>query len=387
MISREIIDRFLKGEYSLEELALLKKHFTTDDIQTLEEIIREDWNKADVQHVPQEELHKQWKQFKAQLPPAKAKKPTRKLTRKLTTYSALIAASLVLGFFIFKPKPSDLNSQVKEKIYLSNGSNVVTVKLGDGSVQNILPTATRTIVSKNGVAVAQQEQNKLVYALTSASISEQQYNTLTVPLGKTFKVVLSDQSEITLNAGSSLRYPIQFLPNKTREVYLSGEGYFSIQKSKTSFVVHTTNISTTVYGTQFNISSYPSESTTKVVLVEGSIGVHQLNNIKSTRRLVPNEMAAYDKTNKKIMVSTVDVSSYISWIDGVLLFKNENFLEIIKKLERHFDRKINVETTNFSKAKFTGRFEIESLDEILKTIQKIVKFDYTSTADEIKINP
>ncbi|MCK0132013.1 FecR family protein [Flavobacteriaceae bacterium F08102] len=385
MISREIIDRFLKGEYSQEELEFLKNYFEKDEVEELYEMLRNDWTQAEAKPVPNEVIHQHWRKLKAEITPINQNKSKSGLSQKVITYGALIAASLLFGFFLFKPETVD-SKKVIFKTSL-NTSNSINIKLADGKIKYILPSGTRTIVASNGLAVAQQKENKLVYSFNRSDLTELRYNTLTVPLGKTFKVVLSDQSEIILNAGSSLRYPVQFLPNKSREVYLTGEGYFSIQKAKTSFVVHTTDISTTVFGTKFNISSYPSESTTKVVLEEGSISVNRLNTKKLIRKLVPNEMATYNKASKEIHISNVDISSYISWIDGVLLFKNENFSEIIKKLERHFDREIILTKSSANQAKFTGRFEVENLEEILKTIQKIVKFNFEEIDNKIYITP
>ena len=52
------------------------------------------------------------------------------------------------------------------------------------------------------------------------------YNTLHVPIGQRANLTLSDGTEVWLNAGSSLKYPVNF--NQTeRKVSLSGEAYFT----------------------------------------------------------------------------------------------------------------------------------------------------------------
>ena len=86
---------------------------------------------------------------------------------------------------------------------------------------------------------------------------------------------MSDGTLVYLNAGSTLRYPVTFLNGKSREVSLDGEAYFVVSKDKDHpFIVNANEVSTQVYGTEFNISSYKNDPKVDIVLVEGSIGVY-----------------------------------------------------------------------------------------------------------------
>ncbi|MFR7876339.1 MAG: FecR domain-containing protein [Butyricimonas paravirosa] len=62
----------------------------------------------------------------------------------------------------------------------------------------------------------------------------QQYNTIKVPRYGEYSVVLSDGSRIKLNSESELRYPVVFT-GEQREVYLKGEAYGDLQRSKTVY--------------------------------------------------------------------------------------------------------------------------------------------------------
>nr|WP_281387348.1 FecR domain-containing protein [Arenibacter arenosicollis] len=217
------------------------------------------------------------------------------------------------------------------------------------------------------------------------------YNVLRVPYGKTFEVLLPDQTHVFLNAGSSLRYPNKFQKGKDREVLLEGEGYFKVSKDKNSpFIVNANGITTEVFGTEFNITSYGDDSFTSVVLIEGSVGVtdnsKRLSGLQPDLMLKPNDMATKTK-GEEISVEQVDIAEHVSWISGTLFFKNENFRSIVKKLQRHY----NVVVINNYKAleekKFTGRFDIESVEQILKTFQKSNNFNYIITKNNIIINP
>ena len=56
---------------------------------------------------------------------------------------------------------------------------------------------------------------------TARTAREIVYNTLIIPAGFTYNVTLADGTEVTLNAGSRLKYPEEFVGD-LREVELSG---------------------------------------------------------------------------------------------------------------------------------------------------------------------
>lgn len=71
---------------------------------------------------------------------------------------------------------------------------------------------------------------------TARTAREIAYNTLIIPAGFTYNVTLADGTEVTLNAGSRLKYPEEFVGD-LREVELSGEAYFNVTKSGQPFEV------------------------------------------------------------------------------------------------------------------------------------------------------
>ena len=65
---------------------------------------------------------------------------------------------------------------------------------------------------------------------------EETFNTITVPLGGEYGVILSDGTQVWLNSGSTLKYPVTFKKDK-RGVSLNGEAFFKVAKSAVPFVV------------------------------------------------------------------------------------------------------------------------------------------------------
>ena len=61
-----------------------------------------------------------------------------------------------------------------------------------------------------GNLVASQQGNTLQYTAAEAQ-DKLVYNTLNIPHGRQFDLVLSDGTKVKLNSGSSIKYPVRFL--------------------------------------------------------------------------------------------------------------------------------------------------------------------------------
>src|SRR4030042_4196381 len=133
------------------------------------------------------------------------------------------------------------------------------------------------------------------FARSSNKQTEMVYNEVFVPLGARSQVTLSDGTKVWLNAGSKLKYPMNF-SEASREVNLEGEAYFDVVRMKDKlFIVKTSDINIKVYGTKFNVKSYPEENIIQTTLVEGSLSVEPLWNRegKEPVYLKPNQSITY----------------------------------------------------------------------------------------------
>ena len=315
------------------------------------------------------------------------KSPVKKSTLKTVNYIkyAAVFVGLILSttFFLkynFFNSPEDLDK--------------ITLVQGDSGLETIIDdTSSKEITNQEGVVVGIQENNTLTYKNDENTSTAENVviNTLRVPYGKKFQLVLSDGTKVHVNAGSTLRFPEKFIPGQLRKVALTGEGYFEVARNeKAPFIVTTNGLSTEVFGTKFNVSSYPDDTFSEVVLVEGSVGVFKESdrfNKESGVKLVPNQKAHLKNSDQSVNVSNVKIDQYVAWIDGVLLFKNESFENIMKKLERYYDKKITINYPKIKTEKFTGKFDVENLEEVLKTFSSNTPFKFKIKESEIIINP
>jgi len=204
-------------------------------------------------------------------------------------------------------------------------------------------------------------------------------NQIIVPYGRRHSITLSDGTRVQLNAGSRLVFPAEF-SDKSREVYLKGEGYFEVFKnSQKPFIVKTDFIDIRVLGTVFNISAYEDEPVATAVLVEGKVVVSQKNKLFGTteKNLSPGQGCFYSSETKTSEVRKVDLYEYVSWKDGLFLFKDMPLNNIITRLEKYYHRKILVAGGKLQNTIISGKLILsDDIDEVMQHLAKTLEARY-----------
>src|SRR5690606_5995445 len=121
---------------------------------------------------------------------------------------------------------------------------VVTLRMENGDIKTINANGESLVTDVNGKRLGKVRNGKLIYNKNNFSdVKKITYNTLTVPNGKRFDIILSDGTHVFLNSGSSLKYPIVFPKNGKRKVYLEGEAFFDVAHNKEHpFLVRAQNL-------------------------------------------------------------------------------------------------------------------------------------------------
>lgn len=202
------------------------------------------------------------------------------------------------------------------------------------------------------------------------------YNTLTVPPKMDYKLLLSDGTEVWLNATSRLRFPFNFSGDK-REVYLDGEAYFQVSKNDAKpFVVHTEQTDIQVLGTSFNVNAY-SDGLTRTSLVTGAV-ITKADGKEI--QLKPGQEAIYSN-DKGYKITDFDDSEVLAWMKGVYVFHNTPLSEIASVIERWYGVEVVFDNKELAGKKFTGGLEkLERLDYFLETMELIGDIHHTYDA-------
>ncbi len=303
----------------------------------------------------------------------KRSRNTQKSIRLKTLKYAAVLTVLLSTAYLFK---SEFFNKTSDNI----PEGAIVLELENGDTRVIVEGNSAQLVDSEGNTIGEQNGNKLEYNGNDLKLEKLTYNTLTVPYGKRFDIILSDNTRVTLNAGTSLRYPVKFIKGHKREVFITGEAFFDVTKDEAHpFIVNTKGLNISVLGTKFNVSSYPEDFSTKTVLVEGAVGLYQEADHKKNDVIVlePGQLGAFNKSTNTIAVDTVDTSLYTAWIDGTISFKHEPFKNILKKLERHYNVSIHCESKALNETSFTASFNEVSLEYILETFENNYDIKYT----------
>jgi len=227
-------------------------------------------------------------------------------------------------------------------------------------------------------------------------------NVVATQKGNKTNIVLPDGTKVWVNADSRLTYEQSFGRN-TREVVLTGEAYFDVVHDQNRpFIVHTSNIDVRVFGTAFNVRSYSDESTTQTTLFRGSVQVSLKNGKDKKIMLAPNEKLVVQNSYSRqqsnsnsenlpqielLMIKPNPRDSLvaeISWVNNKLVFDRERLEQIVPTLERWYNVKIILKNRAISKT-FSGVFQNDSLEEVLKSLQLSAGIEYKIEKDLITI--
>jgi transmembrane sensor len=381
---QKLLHKFILNQCSVEETNKVVEYYRnnklTSDFPEVEDI------KSLLNEMPQMDEATADKIFSNILVSAKETEAMETISEKnpFRKYLGIAASILVLltiglsyqqGFFNLKEAP------------VSN-SNEITLQLENGDIQVISAGKKSQIADADGNVVGNQNGNKIVYD-TETTADKLVYNTLKIPYGKRFELQLSDGTIVHLNSGTTLKYPVKFIAGENRQVFLDGEAFFDVTKDKTHpFVVNADNLNIRVLGTHFNVSNYPEDNLTDVVLVEGSVGLYsakeQFNAEKNTI-LKPGFKGSFSKNTNKIMTKAVITDVYTAWIKGGLTFRDMTFKDISKKLERHYNVTIVNQNSKLSNEKFNASFGDEPIAKVLSYFNEIHGINYTLKNNEVLI--
>ncbi len=273
----------------------------------------------------------------------------------------LLASAAIIYYFTLSNEKS--LSALDEQIH--PGMNKATLILADGATIELQDNETFQDV-KQGIFTVKSENSSLVYA-SADDPSEFQpiiYNTLTTPHGGRYSVRLSDGTRVTLNAGSSLKYPVSFT-DSTRTVHLDGEAYFEVTHTGKPFTVANNQQNIRVLGTAFNVSAYANEPAILTTLVEGKV---QIETTSGQVILAPGEQSKL--VGNQLTLEIVNTSRYTSWINGKFEFNHDNMDIVFKRLSRWYDFNYEFENKDAMNFHFTGRLNNDQpISSILQMLE------------------
>jgi ferric-dicitrate binding protein FerR (iron transport regulator) len=196
---------------------------------------------------------------------------------------------------------------------------------------------------------------------------------------------LPDGSTVVLNANSKLNYPASFT-GKTREVYLTGEGYFDIKHDPGQpFLVHSGKITTRVLGTAFNIKAYASAEIIEVTVTRGKVQV--MKEDKNLALINANQQVSFNNRTEQYAQKVVDTKPVTAWKPAEILFNDITMKEAADQVAARFKVDIDFANPAVKNCRVTATFSEDDLvDEMLAVICAVSNAEYTITQNKILID-
>ncbi|WP_186757456.1 FecR family protein [Echinicola salinicaeni] len=194
---------------------------------------------------------------------------------------------------------------------------------------------------------------------------------------------LPDGTKVKLNSSSELSFPSTF-SDSLREVKLVGQGFFDVTRNESKpFNVSTHEFNVKVLGTSFDVDAYSESNVQQVTVLTGKVAVETHEGISEL--VLPSERVSLSVDKKELIKTNVDAAFLSGWKDGVIVFEQQKYAEVFKDLEEWYGVDIEVQKGVELSGTFSGHYENESLENILKGISYTKHFQFQIENKQVTI--
>lgn len=295
----------------------------------------------------------------------------------------LVTVALAISYVLINQK-AEVKYQFSEIVIVEPGEAKAMLVLSDGSEINLEELSDSTIQLTGGTNIEKENE---VIDYRESKVETEVFNTIRIPRGGEFTLILSDGTKVFLNSDSELTYPVKFLGD-TRKVALKGEAYMVVAKNADlPFIVDASGTEIEVLGTEFNVKAYSDENTVETTLVEGKVVCYKTLTKENAVYLTPGTQAISSSESEMITVKAVDTRLYTSWKDGMFTFKSLALDEIMKTFSRWYDIEVQFEEPALKQLHFTGNLKrFEKINPHLEVISLTTNVDFNIVEGKIYVN-
>lgn len=352
----DLLKKYRKGKCSKEETGQINRWYHDSDLLAEE-----------IPPIPVEKLTILRENIKCCLEQRKRQVHYRKLWRYASGIAAVLGIALAAVWYL-----ATYSVENKQQLGLIHpGQYYARLQLNDGTLVELDSTAV--VKTDYGVVVKEGSSAILDYSLVKVGTGENIFNTIQVPLGGEYCVRLSDGTQVWMNSGSELRFPVAF-NNELREVELNGEAYFKVAKSIIPFVVKTSGMDIRVLGTSFNVSDYREDRYITTALAEGKIRV-TIPRQEKEYEMRPGYVLSCEKGTDHVELKECDPDLYTSWINGKFKFRDMRLEDIMIKLTRWYNCEFFYQNPGLKELRFSGAAEkdrpVNYLLEMIETVTDV----------------
>lgn len=205
--------------------------------------------------------------------------------------------------------------------------------------------------------------------------------------GETRVVTLPDGSTVTLNANSSLRYAPDFSETKTREVTLTGEGFFRVRHTPDHrrFRVRTARMDVEVLGTEFDLTARPTVA--RVVLQTGKVAVQSRQNPAESLTMKPGDLVEVTPRTARLTQRRVQPAPYRAWMEGLWVLQNEPLDAVARRIEEEFGVRVTFARATDRAVEVSGTVSSRDLNDLTAVLTETLGLRFERRGDEVHILP
>jgi transmembrane sensor len=257
--------------------------------------------------------------------------------------AALIVAGMSVWYLYYYNRQDKTGIAVEQEIAAAfpdvrPGGDKAVLTLDDGSTVLLDSTGIGLLSQQGQSNVIKIKGGELAYQAVGQGNStpgpgKVYYNTITVPRGGQFKVVLPDGSSVWLNAFSSLRFPTTFV-GPSREVFVTGEAYFEIAADAARpFFARVEGLSVEVLGTSFDINAYKDEKVVKATLLKGKVRVSASGAVVV---MTPGQQAEVAAEVPLKLIDKANTDQVVAWKNKEFYLDNTDIATLMRQIGRWY---------------------------------------------------
>jgi len=181
-------------------------------------------------------------------------------------------------------------------------------------------------------------------------------------------IEMIDGSQVTLNAGSTLKYAIDEISGE-RKVILSGEAFFEVARdSLRPFIIEAGSAIVEVLGTSFNVRAYKENETVEVTVNSGLVSMAAKRNSDEQIILNPGNSGIYYKNEKALELQSKANPNAFAWKSRELVFADTPLSEVVDVINHVYHQDLRILGSGLSDCQLTVSFSQQEFDAVLKVL-------------------
>jgi ferric-dicitrate binding protein FerR (iron transport regulator) len=202
--------------------------------------------------------------------------------------------------------------------------------------------------------------------------------------GERLELTLADQSVVTMNAGSTIRYPEVF-SDSIRLVYLNGQAFFDISHKTKPFIVQTANAHIRVLGTRFDV--YARNQRTEVIVQQGKVRLSSIEeSLRNTVILERDQMGILNKDKSAEITREENADFLIGWLHNRFVFYKTPLGEALAEMQRRHGVEIHLADEILERQTMSGSFEDTSVVATLEAFCLALNLNLSKQDDRFVIS-